>query len=35
MAFSNFKTIPEVMEIFRIKYTENDFVRIDETARPS
>ena len=35
MAFSNFKGIPEVMERFRIKYTESDFVTVDETARPS
>ena len=35
MAFSNFKTIPEVMERFRIKYTESDFVSSDETAKPS
>ena len=35
MAFSNFKTIPEVMEKFRIKYAEDDFVSGDETANPS
>ena len=35
MAFSSFKTIPEVMERFRIKYAESDFVRGDETANPS
>jgi len=35
MAFSNFKAIPDVMERFRIKYTENDFVRADEMVSPS
>ena len=35
MAFRNFKGIPEVMETFRIKYTESDFVTVDETASPS
>ena len=35
MAFSNFKGISEVMERFKIKYTESDFVTVDETARPS
>ncbi len=32
MAFSDFKTIPEVLEKFRIRYTVKDFVRIEETA---
>ena len=32
MAFSDFKTIPEVQEKFRIKYAENDFLRVDESA---
>ena len=35
MAFSNFKAISEVMEKFRIRYTESDFVTVDETANPS
>ena len=35
MAFSNFKTISEVMERFRIKYTESDFVTVDEASNPS
>ena len=30
MAFSDFKTIPEVLEKFRIKYTVKDFVQIEE-----
>ena len=30
MAFSDFKTIPEVLERFRITYTAKDFVRIEE-----
>ena len=30
MAFSDFKTIPEVLERFRIKYTIKDFVQIEE-----
>ena len=29
MAFSDFKTIPEVLEKFRIKYTVKDFVHIE------
>ena len=32
MAFSDFKTIPEVQEKFRIKHTENDFIAVEETA---
>ena len=35
MAFSDFKTIPEVQERFCIKHVENDFVRVEETAAPS
>ena len=31
MAFSDFKTIPEVLETFRIRYTTKDFVPIQET----
>ncbi len=30
MAFSDFKTIPEVLEQFRIRYTVKDFVQIEE-----
>lgn len=30
MAFSDFKTIPEVLEKFRIKYVVRDFVEIEE-----
>ena len=30
MAFSDFKTIPEVLEKFRITYTTKDFVHIEE-----
>ena len=30
MGFSDFKTIPEVLEKFRIKYTVKDFVQIEE-----
>ena len=32
MAFSDFKTIPEVQEKFRIKHTENDFIAVKETT---
>ena len=32
MAFSDFKTIPEVQEKFRITYAENDFLDIDAPA---
>ena len=32
MAFSDFKTIPEVQEKFRIRYVENDFLDIDAPA---
>ncbi len=36
MAFSDFKTIPEVQERFRITYTENDFFAVEEpTIVPS
>ncbi len=36
MAFSDFKTIPEVLEKFRITYTVKDFVQIEEpTVTPS
>ena len=32
MAFSDFKTIPEVLERFRITYTTKDFVHIEEIS---
>ncbi len=32
MAFNDFKTIPEVQEIFRIRHVENDFVKVKETV---
>ena len=32
MAFSDFKTIPEVQEKFRIKHTENDFIAVEGTT---
>ena len=32
MVFSDFKTIPEVLEKFRITYTVKDFVQIEETS---
>ena len=32
MAFSDFKTIPEVQEKFRIRHTENDFITVEETT---
>ncbi len=32
MAFSDFKTIPEVQEKFSIRHIENDFIAITETA---
>ena len=32
MAFSDFKTISEVLEKFRITYTVKDFVSIEETS---
>ena len=35
MAFSDFKTISEVLEKFRIVYTENDFFTIEEPLNPS
>ena len=34
MAFSDFKTISEVLEKFRITYTVKDFVEIDENSCP-
>ena len=35
MAFSDFKTIAEVLEEFRIAYTENDFFHVEEPLNPS
>jgi hypothetical protein len=35
MAFSDFKTISEVLERFRIVYTENDFFEVGEQQSPS
>ena len=35
MAFSDFKTIAEVLEKFRIAYTENDFFHVEEPLNPS
>ena len=32
MAFSDFKTIPEVQEQFSIRHIENDFIAVTETA---
>ena len=35
MAFSDFKTIPEVQERFGIRYSENDFFSVEESLNPS
>ena len=35
MAFSDFKTIPDVQEKFRIRHVENDFIETQHTADPS
>ena len=35
MAFSDFKTISEVLEKFRIVYTENDFFHVEVPLNPS
>lgn len=35
MAFSDFKTIAEVLEKFRIAYTENDFFHVEVPLNPS
>ena len=35
MAFSDFKTISEVLEKFRIVYAENDFFSVEEPSHPS
>ena len=35
MAFSDFKTIPEVQERFGIRYSENDFFSVEAPLNPS
>ena len=35
MAFSDFKTIPDVQKRFGIRHIENDFIKIEEDASPS
>ena len=35
MAFSDFKTIPDVQRKFGIRHIENDFIKIDGNASPS
>ena len=35
MAFSDFKAIPDVQERFRIRHVEDDFIEINDTAKPS
>ena len=35
MAFSDFKTIPDVQKKFGIRHIENDFIKIEEDASPS
>lgn len=35
MAFSDFKTLSEVLEKFRIIYTENDFLNVEKPSNPS
>ena len=35
MAFSDFKTIPEVQEKFRIRHVEDDFIELENTVGPS
>ena len=35
MAFSDFKTISDVLEAFRIVYTEHDFFNVEEPLNPS
>ena len=35
MAFSDFKTLSEVLEKFRIVYAENDFLNVKEPSNPS
>ena len=35
MAFSDFKTIPDVQKKFGIRHVENDFIKIEEDVSPS
>lgn len=35
MAFSDFKTVPEVQKTFGIRHIENDFIKIEDGASPS
>ena len=35
MAFSDFKTVPEVQKKFGIRHIENDFIKIEDGASPS
>lgn len=35
MAFSDFKTIPEVQERFKIRHVEDDFIELENTVEPS
>jgi hypothetical protein len=35
MAFSDFKTIPDVQERFKIRHVENDFIEIEQIVEPS
>ena len=35
MPFSDFKTIPDVQERFKIRHVENDFIGIEQTVGPS
>ena len=35
MAFSDFKTIPDVQKKFGIRHIENDFIKIEEAVSPS
>ena len=35
MAFSDFKTIPDVQERFRIRHVEDDFIEIERIVEPS
>ena len=35
MPFSDFKTIPDVQERFKIRHVENDFIEIEQTVGPS
>ena len=35
MAFSDFKTIPDVQERFKIRHVEDDFIELENTVEPS